>query len=141
MTKLKKFFVTTPIYYINDVPHIGHAYATFAADILYRYHRQGGEEAFLLTGSDENSQKTVEAAEKRNLPVEEYAIQMAKTWEETWKKLNIGDGAFGFVRTTNKDHGKFVREVFQKIYDNGYIEKGVYKGLYCVGHEAFIKED
>ncbi|MEX0617281.1 MAG: methionine--tRNA ligase [Candidatus Woykebacteria bacterium] len=140
MTK-KKFFVTTPIYYINDVPHIGHAYATFAADILARYHKLLGEETFLLTGSDENSQKTVEAAAKRKLSVEKYSDSMAKTWQNTWKELKILDGEFGFVRTTNKDHEKFVPEVFQKIYDNKYIEKGVYKGLYCVGHEAFIKGD
>jgi len=140
MTKLKKFFVTTPIYYINDVPHIGHAYATFAADILYRYYKLLGENTFLLTGSDENSQKTIAAAEKKNLPVEKYAEQMAGTWQETWKKLGIADGAFGFVRTTNKVHESFVQDVFQKIYDAGFIEKGTYKGLYCIGHEAFINE-
>src|SRR4030067_1864035 len=104
MSKAKNFFGTTPIYYINDVPHIGHAYATFAADILARYHKLLGEKTFLLTGSDENSQKTVEAAEKRNLPVEKYANDMAKTWQETWRKLNIASGQFGFVRTTGKNH-------------------------------------
>src|SRR3990172_5532729 len=107
----RSFFVTTPIYYINDVPQIGHAYATFAADILTRYHKLLDEETFLLTGSDENSQKTVEAAEKRNLPVEKYADEMAKTWQETWRKLNIANGQFGFVRTTSKNHEKFVQEV------------------------------
>ena len=140
MTK-NKFFVTTPIYYINDVPHIGHAYATFAADILARYHQQIEGKTFLLTGSDENSQKTVEAARKRNLPVEKYAEEMAKTWQETWRKLNIADGQFGFVRTTGKNHERFVQEVFQKIHDAGFIEQGVYKGLYCVGHEAFVKNE
>src|SRR3989344_4986609 len=140
MTK-NKFFVTTPIYYINDVPHIGHAYATFAADILARYHQQIEGKTFLLTGSDENSQKTVEAAQKRNLPVEKYAEEMAKTWQETWRKLNIADGQFGFVRTTGKNHERFVQEVFQKIHDAGFIEQGVYKGLYCVGHEAFVKNE
>ncbi len=137
----KKFFVTTPIYYINDVPHIGHAYSSFAADILARYYSLIGKKTLLLTGSDENSQKTIEAAEKRNLSVEKYSDEMVNTWQNTWKKLGIADGDFGFVRTTSKGHGKFVQEVFQKIYDNGYIEKGVYKGLYCVGHEAFLKKD
>ncbi|MEX0622114.1 MAG: methionine--tRNA ligase [Candidatus Woykebacteria bacterium] len=141
MNESKKFFVTTPIYYINDVPHIGHAYATFAADILARYHQQKGVETFLLTGSDENSQKTVEAAGKKNLPVEKYADVMAKTWQKTWRKLNIADGKFGFVRTTTKKHEKFVQEIFQKIYDAGLIEQGTYKGLYCLGHEAFIKNE
>lgn len=136
----KKFFVTTPIYYINDLPHIGHAYATFAADILVRYHNLLGEKTLLLTGSDENSQKTVDAAAKKNLSVEDYANELATNWQETWKKLSIADGDFKFVRTTNKEHAKFVQEFFQKIYDNGYIEEGVYEGLYCVGHEAFIKE-
>ena len=136
----KKFFITTPIYYINDLPHIGHAYATFAADILVRYHNLLGEKTLLLTGSDENSQKTVDAAAKKNLPVEDYANELATNWQETWKKLSVADGNFKFVRTTNKEHSKFVQEFFQKIYDNGYIEEGVYEGLYCVGHEAFIKE-
>ncbi len=137
----KKFFVTTPIYYINDVPHIGHAYATFAADILSRTHKVLGEKTFLLTGSDENSQKTVEAAAKKNLTPEKYSAEMAQNWQDTWKKLGIADGEFGFVRTTNPDHEKFVREVFQKIYDNGFIKQGTYKGLYCVGHEAFLRPE
>jgi len=135
----KKFFVTTPIYYINDLPHIGHAYATFAADILVRYHSLLGEKTLLLTGSDENSQKTVDAAAKKNLSVEDYANELATSWQETWKKLSIADGDFKFVRTTSKEHADFVQNFFQKIYDNGFIEEGVYEGLYCVGHEAFIK--
>jgi len=135
----KTFFVTTPIYYINDVPHVGHAYATFAADILARYHKLLGEKTLLLTGSDENSQKTVEAATKKNLPVEKYAAEMAKTWQETWKKLGIADGGFGFVRTTSAKHEKFVQDIFKKLYEKKLIYKGVYKGLYWVGHEAFIQ--
>lgn len=136
----KKFFVTTPIYYINDLPHIGHAYATFAADIIVRYHNLLGEKTLLLTGSDENSQKTIDAAVKKNLSVEDYANELAGKWQETWKKLSIADGNFKFVRTTSKEHAGFVQDFFQRIYDNGYIEEGVYEGLYCVGHEAFIKE-
>ncbi len=136
----KKFFVTTPIYYINDLPHIGHAYATFAADILIRYHKLLGEKTLLLTGSDENSQKTLDAAKKRGVTVEDYSSGMVANWQSTWGKLQIADGEFKFVRTTNIDHAKFVQDFFQKIYDNGYIEEGVYEGLYCVGHEAFIKE-
>src|SRR3990167_3483060 len=101
MTKEKKFFVTTPIYYINDVPHIGHAYASFAADILTRYHRLKGEKTFLLTGSDENSQKTVEAAAKKGLTAERYATEMASVWQKTWEKLGVGEGGdFGFVIRT-----------------------------------------
>jgi methionyl-tRNA synthetase len=136
----KKFFITTPIYYINDLPHIGHAYATFAADILVRFHKLLGEQTLLVTGSDENSQKTVDAAAKKGLTVEKYAEELAKNWENTWKKLNIADGNFRFVRTTNKNHERFVQDFFQRIYDNGYIQEGIYEGLYCVGHEAFIKK-
>lgn len=136
----KKFFVTTPIYYINDLPHIGHAYATFAADILVRYHQILGGKTLLLTGSDENSQKTIDASERKNQSVEEYSKEMADNWQETWKKLGIANGEFQFVRTTDKTHAKFVQDFFQRIYDNGYIEEGVYEGLYCVGHEAFLKE-
>jgi methionyl-tRNA synthetase len=136
----KKFFVTTPIYYINDLPHIGHAYATFAADILARYHALVGNETFLLTGSDENSQKTVEAAEKKGLSLEKYSDEMAANWKSTWEKLGIGNGQFYFVRTTNKQHEEFVRNFFQKVYDSGFIEPGTYEGLYCIGHEAFLKE-
>jgi len=138
MTK-KKFFVTTPIYYINDVPHVGHAYASFAADILYRYHKIKGEDVFLLTGSDENSQKTVEAAEKKGVELEKYATAMAEKWQETWRELDVADGKFNFVRTTNKIHEKFVQDFFQKIFDEGYIEEGIYEGLYCIGHEAFLR--
>lgn len=137
----KKFFVTTPIYYINDLPHIGHAYATFAADILARFHSLSGKETFLVTGSDENSQKTVEAAEKKGLSLRDYSDEMANNWRQTWEKLGIGQGNLSFVRTTSPKHEEFVREFFQKVHDQGYIEPGVYEGLYCVGHEAFLKEE
>lgn len=135
----KKFFVTTPIYYINDVPHIGHAYATIAADILARYHRALGEETFFLTGVDENSQKTVLAAEKAGEDVVSYTDKLAKAWESTWAKIGIAND--DFVRTTQERHKKVVVEFFQKVLDKGDIYQGKYVGLYCVGHEAFLKED
>src|SRR4030066_2364594 len=134
----KKFFVTTPIYYINDVPHIGHAYATFAADILARYHRAKGDKTFFLTGTDENSQKTVLAAEKSGKSINVYTEELATKWEETWKNLGISND--DFIRTTEDRHKKVVREIFKKIDKNGDLYKGKYKGLYCVGHEAFLKE-
>lgn len=137
----KTFFVTTPIYYINDVPHIGHAYATFAADILIRYHRILGEKTLLLTGSDENSQKTVESAQKKGLEVNEYAKTMAENWQSAWEKLAVADGQFTFVRTTDPEHEKFVQKIFQKLYDQKYIYLDTYKGLYCVGHEAFLRPE
>ena len=133
-----KFYVTTPIYYINDSPHVGHAYATIAADVSARFHRQRGDKTFFLTGTDENSQKTVQAAEKQNKEVEKYADEQAEAWKQTWKKLNISNDAF--IRTTDPAHKKVVEEFFNKVLETGDIYKGKYEGLYCVGHEAFITE-
>lgn len=138
---MKKFFVTTPIYYINDLPHIGHAYSTIAADILVRYYRAKGAKTFLLTGSDENSQKTLEAAKKENETPNEYVGKMAKVWKETWDKLDIAGGDFHFIRTTDEHHIKFAQEFFQNLFEKGFIEKGDYEGLYCIGHEAFLRAD
>jgi len=137
MTKPKKFFVTTPIYYINDVPHIGHAYATFAADILARYHRIVGDKTFFLTGTDENSQKTVLAAASAKKEIKVYTEELATRWEEAWQKLNISND--DFIRTTETRHIKLVQEIFKKIDQKGDLYKGSYVGLYCVGHEAFLK--
>ena len=139
MKKAKTFFVTTPIYYINDVPHIGHAYATFAADILARFNRALGNKTFFLTGTDENSQKTVDAAEKAGKNIDIYTDEIAKQWKSTWKKLGISND--DFIRTTEERHKRTVGEIFEKISKNGDLYKGKYKGLYCVGHEAFLKED
>lgn len=134
----KKFFVTTPIYYINDVPHIGHTYATTAADILARYYRLLGVDTFFLAGVDENAQKTVLAAEKSGKDIKRYTDDLAKIWQETWKKLSISND--DFIRTTEERHKKVVLEFFNKILAKGDIYKGKYEGLYCVGHEAFLKE-
>ncbi len=134
----KKFFVTTPIYYINDVPHIGHAYATIAADILARYYRALGTETFFLAGLDENSQKTVLAAEKSGKDIVSYTNDLAITWQNTWKSLEISND--DFIRTTEGRHKKLVLEFFKKVESSGDIYKGHYEGLYCVGHEAFLKE-
>src|SRR4030065_1400449 len=106
----KKFFVTTPIYYINDVPHIGHVYATFAADILARYHRQKGDETFFLTGTDENSQKTVIAAKKVGKDIVPYTDELAAKWQGIWKKLGVSHD--DFIRTTEDRHKKVVAEIF-----------------------------
>lgn len=135
-----KFYVTTPIYYINDVPHVGHAYCTIAADVIARYYREklGKENVLFVTGTDENSQKTIEAAEKANQTVEEYSEQTAKKWQNIFNALNISYDRF--IRTTDPDHVSVVQDILQKVFDNGDIYKGVYEGLYCVGHEAFIKE-
>ncbi|MCF7917473.1 methionine--tRNA ligase [Candidatus Gracilibacteria bacterium] len=136
---MKKYF-TTPIYYVNDIPHIGHAYCTLATDTLVRYWRKkvGKENVFFLTGTDENSQKTVDAAKLAQKPIDQYLNEMAKNWRTTWEQIGIEFD--DFVRTTEKRHVKKVQEIFQKIYKKGDIYKGKYTGLYCTGCETFLKE-
>lgn len=134
----KKFFVTTPIYYINDIPHIGHTCTTVAADILARIHRQLGEEVFFLTGTDEHGQKIAESAEKENLDPQTYCDRIAPRFEEAWQSLNISYDFF--IRTTDPRHEKVVKELLQKIYDKGDVYKAKYEGWYCVGCEAFKTE-
>jgi len=135
----KKFFVTTPIYYVNDVPHIGHACTTIAADILARSHRQRGEEVFFLTGTDEHGAKIAQAAEKEGLSPLEFCDKIAPQFEENWKKLDISYDYF--IRTTNPEHEKVVQALILKIKENGYIYDATYKGWYCVGCEAFKTPD
>jgi len=132
---MKKFYLTTPIYYINDLPHIGHAYTTIAVDVLARYYRQQGYEVFFLTGTDENSQKTLEAAQKQGLHPKLYTDQMAEKWKNTWRALNITFD--DFIRTTEFRHQKALYKIFEKIYEKGDIYKGKYEGLYCSGCEEF----
>src|SRR3989344_1340739 len=120
---MKKFYITTPIYYVNDVATIGHAYTTIAADVLARWHRLKGDKVFFLTGLDENSQNTDDMAEK---------------WKKVWKVLNISND--DFIRTTEERHKEVVNEFFSKVYKKGDIYKGNYEGLYCEGCEDFIKE-
>ncbi len=135
----KKYF-TTPIYYVNDVPHIGHAYCTLATDTLARYWRNkiGPDNVKFLTGTDENSQKTVDAAAKHGKEIYAYLDEMAENWKTTWEQcgLQFDD----FIRTTEGRHHDKVAEMFQRIYDKGDIYKGSYKGLYCTGCETFYKE-
>ena len=135
----KKYF-TTPIYYVNDVPHIGHAYCTLATDTLARYWRKkiGPENVRFMTGTDENSQKTVDAAAKNGKEIYTYLDEMAGNWKKTWKKcgLQFDD----FIRTTEDRHHEKVKELFERIYEQGDIYKGSYRGLYCTGCETFYKE-
>jgi len=137
---MAKFYVTTPIYYINAVPHIGHAYTTIVADVLARWHRLRGEDVFFLTGIDENSAKTVDAAKDKGFKdIQTYADSMANMWLSTWKMLGVSND--DFVRTTQERHRKNVRDVFERIREKGDIYKGVYEGLYCEGCEAHYTED
>lgn len=135
---MKKFFVTTPIYYINDVPHIGHTCTTVAADILARTHKAIGDEVFFVTGTDEHGQKVAESAIKEGLKPQDYCDQISPRFKQAWQGLNI-DFDF-FIRTTDEGHQKIVGEVLQKIYDNGDVYKAKYEGWYCVGCEKFLTE-
>lgn len=133
-----KFYITTPIYYVNDIPHIGHAYTTVAADVMARYKRLCGFDVFFLTGTDEHGQKVEKAAAGRGLKPKEHADLMVENFKNLWKKLNISNDAF--IRTTDKGHIKIVQEILQKLFDKGEIEKRSYSGWYCVPDERFWTE-
>jgi methionyl-tRNA synthetase len=135
---MSKFYLTTPIYYVNDLPHIGTAYTTIAADVLARYHRQQGEEVLFATGSDENGQKIVQAAEKVQKSPAEYVDWMADSWKQTWEQLGISYDRF--IRTTDKDHIAGVEAFIGKVKAADDVYKDTYEGLYCVGCEEFKKE-
>ncbi len=139
MTESKrKFYITTPVYYVNGVPHIGHTYATLVADVMARYHRQKGDETYFLTGTDENAQKNVESAKKEGKPIQEYVNDLSSTWRETW--LELGFSFDRFIRTTSTEHKNASVEFFNKVYETGDIYLGEYEGLYCVGCESFKTE-
>ena len=133
------FYLTTPIYYVNSTPHIGHAYTTIAADILVRHQRQRGEETFFLTGVDEHASKVYRAAQEQALDPYEYLDQIAVPWRELPSRL--GASPDFFIRTSDDGHKAFVRDFLQRIYDNGDVYRDVYAGLYCVGCEAFKTEE
>lgn len=132
------FFVTTPIYYVNDVPHIGHAYTTIAVDILARWNRLLGKKVFFLTGTDEHGQKVEKAAAEKGRTPKEHADIMVENFKELWKKLNISNDAF--IRTTDREHIKIVKELMQMLWDSGEIEKRTYSGWYCTPDERFWTE-
>ncbi len=134
----KKFYVTTPIYYPNDIPHIGHAYTTIAADIITRWHKIKGKEVFFLTGTDENAKKVFLAAEKKGKDTKKFVDELAEDFKDAWKKLNVDYDRF--FRTTDKDHVKEVVNILNKTHKKGDIYKGVYEGYYCVGCEAYYTE-
>ncbi len=134
----KKFYITTPIYYINAEPSVGSACTTVAADVVARLHRQLGEEVFYLTGTDEHGEKVDESAQKAGLSVQEYCDQIAPKFSEAWKLLNISNDFF--IRTTDKRHEKVVGEVLTKMYESGDVYKDKYEGYYCIGCESFKTE-
>ena len=135
---MSKFYITTPLYYVNDEPHIGHAYTTILADVLSRYHRIQGDDVFFLTGTDEHGQKVQEAAEKRNVKPFDHVNEYVKRFKDVWKKLNIDYD--DFIRTTEKRHTDRVKEVLNHLKDKGDIYIAEYEGLYSVSEERFITE-
>ena len=133
-----KFYITTPIYYVNDKPHIGHAYTTILADVLSRYHRAEGNDVFFLTGLDEHGQKVQQAAAERGVKPKVHCDEMAPRFLELWEKLHISND--DFIRTTEDRHVKVVQDILQIVYDNGDIYEDEYEGLYSVSEERFITE-
>ncbi len=135
---MKKFYVTTPIYYVNDKPHIGHAYTTIAADVIARYYKIKLDEkrVFFLTGTDEHGAKIAEAAGMNNKSPEKFCDELIPKFKLAWNNLNIDYDYF--IRTTNKKHIKFVKNILRKIYENGDIYKDTYSGYYCVGCEKYL---
>lgn len=136
---MKKFYITTPIYYINDIPHIGHGYNIVACDTLARYYQAKGKDVFFMTGVDEHGAKIAEAAKANGLEPQDFVDGLVPKFKEAWKSLNINYSAF--FRTTDPKHEEEVQSVVKRLQQKGYIEKREYEGLYCVGCERFYKED
>lgn len=132
-------YVTTPIYYVNDAPHIGHAYTTITADALARWHRLKGEGTFFLTGTDEHGLKVQQAAERNGVTPREWADRTVVRFQEAWAQLDISND--DFIRTTEPRHYAAVQELLRRCYDNGDIELGHYEGLYSVADEAYVTPD
>ena len=134
----KSFYITTPIYYVNASPHLGHAYTTIVADALARYHRMAGEDTFFVTGTDEHGDKIAEAAQKAGITPKEYADKISAQFRNLWPELSITNDYF--IRTTDTNHIETVRNILQKVYDSGDIYFGSYGGYYCFGCERFLTE-
>jgi methionyl-tRNA synthetase len=133
------YYVTTPIYYVNDVPHLGHAYTTVAADVIARFRRLQGRRVHFLTGTDEHGVKLARTAESKGLEPEQWLEQIVPRWHEVWAALDISQD--DFIRTTEERHEKPVQAFVQGLHDKGEIYLGTYEGLYCVGCEAFKTPD
>lgn len=133
-----RFYITTPIYYVNAEPHIGHAYSTIVADVLTRFHALAGSETFFLTGTDEHGDKIVTAAEKAGKTPKEYVDGISKLFSDLWPRMNISNDYF--VRTTDPAHIKTVEYILNRVNDRGDIYFSEYEGLYCLGCERFYTE-
>jgi methionyl-tRNA synthetase len=134
----KAFYITTPIYYVNAEPHLGHAYTTIVADVIARFYRLAGYDTFFLTGTDEHGDKVVEAATKAGEDVKAYVDRIAASFREAWPKLDITHDYF--IRTTDNNHEHTVEEILTRVYDRGDIYFSEYEGKYCVGCERFYTD-
>jgi methionyl-tRNA synthetase len=132
----RKFYITTPIYYVNARPHIGHAYTTIACDTIARRQRMLGADTFFLTGTDEHGQKIERAAQAAGKTPQQYADEISAEFRKLWKRMGISND--DYIRTTEERHKKRVQELFRRIRDNGYIYKGTYTGQYCVSDELYV---
>ncbi len=132
------FYITTPLYYVNNEPHVGHAYTTILADVLTRFKRLFGEKAHFLTGLDEHGQKVADAAAERKMNPQDHCDEMAKTWSEIWAKLNIRYD--DFIRTTEPRHESVVVDILKKLYKQGDVYQQEYEGWYSVFEERFFTE-
>ena len=135
---MNKFYITTPLYYVNDEPHIGHAYTTILADVISRSKKMQGYDIFFLTGTDEHGQKVQEAAKKNNVNPKEHVDKYVKRFKSTWEKININ--YTDFIRTTDKRHTDRVKDILLYLYEKGEIYQNEYEGLYSVSEERFITE-
>ena len=134
----KRFYVTTPIYYVNDVPHIGHAYTTVAADCLARFKRLRGIDVLFLTGTDEHGEKVQKAALSAGIEPIEFADKVNLRFKELWKKLDISNDSF--IRTTEDRHKSAAKALWNVISEKGFIYKGEYEDWYCTPCENFLTE-
>jgi methionyl-tRNA synthetase len=132
----RKFYITTPIYYVNARPHIGHAYTTIVCDTIARRQRLLGADTFFLTGTDEHGQKIERAAQAAGKTPQQYADEISTQFRNLWKRMGISND--DFIRTTEERHKKRAQELFRRIRDNGYIYKGTYTGQYCVSDELYV---
>jgi methionyl-tRNA synthetase len=132
----RKFYITTPIYYVNARPHIGHAYTTIACDTIARRQRMLGADTFFLTGTDEHGQKIERAAQAAGKTPQQYADEISAEFRKLWQRMGISND--DFIRTTEDRHKKRVQELFRRIRDHGYIYKGTYTGQYCVSDELYV---
>jgi methionyl-tRNA synthetase len=133
---MSKFYITTPIYYVNARPHIGHAYTTIACDTIARRHRMLGDDTFFLTGTDEHGQKVERAAQAAGKTPQQYADEVSAEFRALWKRMGISND--DFIRTTEERHTKRMQELFRRIRDDGFIYKGTYAGQYCVYDELYV---